>query len=197
MDAEQALERLIDGNARFAASSAEGPNRDPERRRSLVAGQAPWAMVVSCADSRVPPELLFDVGLGELFVVRVAGNLAMPAVLGSVELAVAELGCRLLVVLGHEGCGAVQAAMAGPDAHDGAVRELTHRVAESFGEVEASAADPVGERVYANVRRQVALFQSSSPILSAKVAAGELRIVGAVYGLASGRVTFPPALSAP
>jgi carbonic anhydrase len=189
---DQALERLIDGNARFAAGAAEGPNRDPDHRRSLVAGQEPWAMVVSCADSRVPPELLFDVGLGELFVVRVAGNLAMPAVLGSVELAVAELGCRLLVVLGHEGCGAVQAAMAGPEVHDGAVRELANRVAESFGEVEPAAADPVAERVYANVRRQVALFQSSSPSLSAKVAAGELRIVGAVYGLASGHVTVLP-----
>src|SRR5438105_3479472 len=108
-----ALDRLKDGNGRFAADKPAARKTDAKRRAELAAGQHPFAVVLTCADSRVAPELVFDAGLGELFVLRVAGNIADPAVVGSIEYAVEHLHTPLIVVLGHESCGAVAAALDG------------------------------------------------------------------------------------
>ena len=110
---DEALERLLAGNARFAADRKLNDGHGTDRRAELATGQQPWAVIVGCADSRVPPDVIFDAGLGDLFVVRVAGNTAVdPFVLGSVEYALAHLGSPLVLVLGHEGCGAVKGAVA-------------------------------------------------------------------------------------
>ena len=109
IDANEALERLRTGNARFVKERTEPLQRLADHRERLADGQDPWATVLTCSDSRVPPELIFDQGLGDLFVVRVAGNIATTEVLGSIEFASTQLGVRLIVVMGHSGCGAVAA----------------------------------------------------------------------------------------
>src|SRR5947209_5314090 len=113
LPADQALARLIEGNARYSRHREQHPDETLARRKELQVGQHPFAVVLSCSDSRVPPELVFDQGLGDLFVVRVAGNIAADAVLGSVEYAVEHLGTKLIVVLAHEKCGAITAAVEG------------------------------------------------------------------------------------
>ena len=112
MTSDQALARILQGNERYVNGRAEGAGRDEGRRKEQADGQTPFAVILGCADSRVPPEILFDEGIGDLFVVRVAGNTAADDVtLGSLEFGIAVLGCPLLVVLGHEQCGAVKAAL--------------------------------------------------------------------------------------
>lgn len=111
--ASEARRRLLEGNERFRQNRGQGPGLLRERHEALKQGQSPFAAILACADSRVAPEILFDTGLGELFVVRVAGNVANPSTVASIEFAVSQLGTRLVVVLGHEKCGAVQAAIAG------------------------------------------------------------------------------------
>ena len=115
MNWNEALERLKEGNERFVQDKLDGKLQNSERKNSLTGGQSPYAIILSCADSRVVPELAFDSGLGEIFVVRVAGNVANPSSIASIEYAVAHLGTKLIVVMGHESCGAVAAAVAGGD----------------------------------------------------------------------------------
>ncbi len=190
MDADQALQTLREGNDRFVEGHPRHPRQDPSRRREVSSGQQPWAMLLACADSRVPPELIFDVGLGDLFVVRVAGNVATAGALGSLELAASELGCPLLLVLGHHGCGCAQATLERGLVHAGRVSELTRRMAAGISSLDRLGEDAVNELVLHNVRRQVAELRRTPPILSAAVADGTLRIVGGVYEIASGRVRF-------
>ena len=113
VSADQARRRLIEGNERFRQNRGQGPGLLHERHEALKQGQAPFAAILACADSRVAPEILFDTGLGELFVVRVAGNVANPSTIASIEFAVSQLGTKLVVILGHEQCGAVRAAIDG------------------------------------------------------------------------------------
>ena len=115
MNSVEALQRLAEGNERFVADRLDGVLQDSIRRHAVVGGQSPYAIILSCADSRVVPELAFDTGIGELFVIRVAGNIANTSSIASIEYAVAHLGVKLIVVLGHQSCGAVTAAMAGGD----------------------------------------------------------------------------------
>ena len=124
--ADECLERLVAGNARYVGDATEGSGRNQVRRAQLVQGQEPWAVILSCTDSRVAPEILFDTGLGDLFVVRVAGNIANTSSIASVEFAVANLGTPLVVVLGHQGCGAVAAALAGGEHSDHLSHLLSH-----------------------------------------------------------------------
>lgn len=190
MDAEHALRQLREGNARFAAGEPKRPNQSAERRAGLVAGQQPWAMVLTCADSRVVPELIFDVGLGDLFVARVAGNVASIGILASLEFGASELDCPLLVVLGHHGCGAAQATLDRGHDHPGVVSELTRRMAAACVAMHELGDMEVNELVDRNVRRQVEELRSTPPTLSERVGDGRLSIVGAVYELATGRVHF-------
>ncbi|HEY7392870.1 MAG TPA: carbonic anhydrase [Bryobacteraceae bacterium] len=116
LTADTALTRLLDGNQRYARHKERHPDQSAARQKELAGGQHPFAVILGCADSRVPPELLFDQGLGDLFVIRVAGNIVDDAVLGSIEYAVEHLGTKLILVLGHENCGAVSAAVEGGEA---------------------------------------------------------------------------------
>jgi carbonic anhydrase len=190
------LARLVEGNKRFVKGELAHPGRKPEDFTPLAEGQAPLAIIVGCADSRVSPELVFDQGVGELFVVRIAGNVvtgAGPFIKGSVEFAVAELGARLIVVLGHTACGAVKAAIAHIDANDtlpGAIRDLVEVIRPAAAAVRDKPGDKLENATRANVALGVERLKGLDPIVSPLVKSGELTVVGAVYDLRSGMVNF-------
>lgn len=191
---DAALARLMAGNARFAADHPVNPGRSTEHRVRLESTQAPFAIILGCSDSRVPSEIIFDQGLGDLFVIRVAGNTAVdPVVLGSIEFAVEVLGSVLLMVLGHERCGAVTAALENVTAGTPVPGHIENVIQPIIPAAEAVLSQPHHARLDAavkqNVENQVRLCHSSSAILAAAVAAKRLEIVGAEYGLASGQVT--------
>lgn len=191
--AEAALRRLMEGNRRYAAGEARGLDGSPKRRREIAEEQSPFAVVLACSDSRVPPELLFDEGLGDLFVVRVAGNVVDDAVLGSIEYAVGELGTFLVMVLGHERCGAVSAAVeeaeegAAPPAH---VISLVDPILPAAEEARRRPGDLVDNTVRANVALSRERIRSSLPVLGPAVDRGDLGVVGAYYDLEDGRVVL-------
>ncbi len=179
--------RLMAGNRRYVAGQPTHPDQTPARRGELAAGQRPFAAILGCADSRVSPEILFDQGLGHLFVVRVAGNIVDNAVLGSLEYAVAHLGVRLIVVLGHTDCGAVQAAVEG-SAHEGAIARVVEAILPAVKLARSQPGPPVDNAVRANVVRTVERLRSAEPVLAAAVNQGRLQIRGAIYDLATGVV---------
>jgi carbonic anhydrase len=194
-DPDAVLARLLKGNQRFASGQPAHPRRKPADFLPLAEGQAPLAVVIGCADSRVPPELIFDEGVGDLFVVRVAGNVisgAGASVKGSIEYAVAELGVRLVVVLGHSQCGAVKAALQHIDAKDalpGSIGGLVDTIKPAVGAVKGKPGKALDNVIKANVERGVARLNSLQPILADAVKRGKVKVVGAVYDLRSGKVT--------
>jgi carbonic anhydrase len=185
---------LFEGNQRFAKGQLLHPGRRPEDFAALAEGQAPLAIIVACADSRVAPELVFDQGIGDLFVVRVAGNAvggAGPIVKGSIEFAVAELGARLIMVLGHSQCGAVKAAIEHIDANDvlpGSIRELVDLIRPAAAQVRDKPGDKLANAIKANVKLGVQRLRELDPILSKVAKTGELKVVGATYELKTGIV---------
>jgi carbonic anhydrase len=185
---EQAWQRLKDGNERSATDKPVRQDLGLARRRELARGQHPSAVVLACADSRVSPELVFDQGLGDLFVVRVAGNVAEPFMIGSIEYAVEHLHVPLVVVLGHSKCGAVEAALAEgrPAGNLGRLIGEVHvgKDLPAAPEVKLDAA------IHNNVRHQAALLPERSRVLRAHVDKKELRIISGVYDLASGKVEW-------
>jgi carbonic anhydrase len=187
----EAMARLVAGNGRFADGRLKHPNQTPKWREHVAPHQCPFATIIDCADSRVPPEILFDQGLGDLFVCRVAGNIADTTVTGSVEYAAAHFHPALIVVLGHERCGAVGAALDAlrvgvlPQASIGG---LVRRIVPNVRGV-AAGADQWGQAVAANAEA-VAAELRLSPVLQPRIKAGRLRVVAATYGLESGRVGF-------
>jgi carbonic anhydrase len=195
-DPDAVLARLIEGNKRFVKGELTHPGRRPEDFAPLAEGQAPLAIIVGCADSRVSPELVFDQGVGDLFVVRVAGNVVSGAsrfVKGSVEFAVAELGARLIVVLGHGACGAVKAAIEHIDANDvlpGAIRDLVEVIRPAAASVRGKPGNKLDNAITANVALGVERLKGLDPILEGLVKKGELKVVGAVYELRSGQVKW-------
>jgi carbonic anhydrase len=189
VSAAESLARLKEGNDRYNRQEATHPDQTPERIASLAAGQHPFAVILSCSDSRVPPEIVFDQGLGDLFVVREAGNTLNDAVLGSIEYAVEHLGSQLIVVMGHETCGAVQAAMSG-HAEGGHIPALTKPISPVIAEAKKMPGDPVHNAVLLNAKRVAKELSQSAPFLKQRVAAGSLDVVVAVYDVTSGRVTF-------
>ena len=191
MAADEALKRLVEGNKRFVGGKPRHPNQGARRRGEVARGQHPFAVVLGCADSRVPPEVVFDQGLGDLFVVRVAGNIADDAVVGSLEYAVEHLGARLIMVLGHAKCGAVAAAVeaAGkPGALPGHVGSLVNPILPAVQEARGQPGDLLDNAVRANVERVVRRLQSSEPVLAEMVKGGKGKIVGARYDLGTGEV---------
>ena len=187
--ASEAWRRLADGNDRFVGDRPEHPRQDADRRAELAEGQKPVAALLGCSDSRVAAEVLFDQGLGDLFVIRNAGQVASASAIASIEYAVAVLGVPLVVVLAHDRCGAVQAAIdaAGPDAPLLPPLIAAH-IAGIRPAVTASAdADPttVGET---HLEATVAALLAESELLAAAVADGSVDVVGANYRLAEGRV---------
>jgi carbonic anhydrase len=194
-NATVSLERLKAGNARFAGDPAVALPIDPGRRAAVLDKQTPFASVLSCADSRVPPEIVFNTGIGDLFVVRSAGEVLDRSVLASLEYGAEHLKTPLLVIMGHEFCGAVQTAVdaaAGPSASMGAnldflIKSIQPAVARAS---RALFEEPLKAAVLANVEHVIGDLQTQSGILRKMVDSGELQIVGAYYELASGAVTF-------
>jgi len=200
ISALEALERLRDGNHRFASDiRSGGAVTDHIRRTELVNGQEPFAIILGCSDSRVPAEIVFDQGLGDLFVIRVAGNIVAPSQIGSVEFAAELSGARLVVVMGHSKCGAVLATLeelARPQAtRSPNLRAIVDRIRPSVEPLLATdhAGDPdalVQKAVRENIRASVQHLRHGSSILEQLIKEDSLLIVGAEYSLDTGRVDF-------
>lgn len=187
MTATEILERLKEGNRRFVGDQLEHKLSDQSRRNELVGGQQPYAIVLSCADSRVVPEHAFDTGLGEIFTVRVAGNVANTSSLASIEYAVAHLGSKVIVVLGHQSCGAVGAALAGGD--NG--YNLNHLLSHIAPSIAASGEGAeVNDVVKKNAQLNAEELVNRSSIVSNAVNEGKVQIVPAYYNLDTGKVDF-------
>lgn len=189
------LKDLLEGNQRFASGNVQAPRRGPKDFAPLADGQLPEAVIIACADSRVPPEILFDQGVGDLFVIRVAGNIvggAGAVVKGSIEYAVAELGVKLIMVLGHTQCGAVKAAVKHLEDKDplpGAIDEMVKLIQPAVERSKQKPGDAIENAIRENVLLGVERLKGLEPILKAPAAAGRLKVVGATYDLASGRVS--------
>jgi len=192
--ADEVLTRLVEGNARFVRGDARFPTVQKEILAELAKGQRPYATIIGCSDSRVPPELVFDAGFGELFIIRIAGNVVSPEVMGTLQYAAVHLHTPLFVVLGHEGCGAVQAAVAMKE-QDAREREhielLLERILPGLPDRDSTLTreEQLVAAVEANVRW--AMHQLlDTPEGKARMAEGILKLVGAVYELKTGRVRF-------
>ena len=186
----EAVSKLKEGNGRYTSGNLQHPGQTTERRAELTKDQHPFAVILSCSDSRVPPEIVFDQGLGDLFVVRVAGNVIDDHGLGSIEYAVDHLGARLIVVLGHQSCGAVKAAKETIAAKGKAPGHIQSLVTAIRPVVEATAKDDLDTTVKANVKHVVQALRSSTPILKAKVDSGEVQVIGGYYSLDTGAVSL-------
>src|SRR5215207_8609341 len=190
--ADQGLQMLIEGNKRFIAGNLTSLSNLAQDREQLTSGQSPFAVVVCCSDSRVPPELVFDQTLGQLFVIRTAGQVIDEAARGSIAYGVDFLGAPLLLVLGHSGCGAVEAAIA---ALTGAtIPGYAYRFAEGIGPAVQGVIDEPGDQldnaIRANIKMGVDQLRTAEPDLAAAVSSGQLTLTGGYYDLASGEVSI-------
>ena len=185
--ADVALERLKVGNAHFVDERSTQTNKDARRRAEVAEKQKPFAIVVSCSDSRVGPEVVFDQGVGDLFVVRTAGHVVDDVGLGSIEYAVEHLGASLILVLGHERCGAVVATVAGGKVQ-GHLPAIVEAIKPAVDKTQGQPGDAVDNAVRAHVREVAALLNEAGPILAERVKAGKLKVAGARYDLDTGRV---------
>lgn len=183
----QALAKLLDGNFRFISGKSQSQAEHLKKRDANVKGQKPFAIIVSCSDSRVPPEAIFDQSIGDLFVVRSAGHVVDDVAIGSIEYAVEHLGSTLIVVLGHERCGAVAATCAGGEApaHVAAIVKAIKPAADA---AKAMPGDHVDNTVKTNVLSVVNLLNASTPVLEPLIKEGKLKVQGARYDLDTGKV---------
>ncbi|MBT2455945.1 carbonic anhydrase [Streptomyces sp. ISL-86] len=184
-----AFEMLLAGNRRFVAGTPEHPNQDAARRAEVVPAQKPFAVLFGCSDSRLAAEIIFDRGLGDLFVVRTAGHVAGPEVLGSIEYGVGVLGAPLVVVLGHDACGAVAATRAAVEdgtAAGGYVRDVIERVTPSVLAARAAGRTEDADFIAEHIRHTVDLLLDRSRVLAQAVEAGQAAVVGLSYRLADG-----------
>lgn len=187
MNAKEALNRLKEGNARFITGNPTTAAQGDSARQALTGGQSPYAIILSCADSRVVPEQAFDTGLGEIFIIRVAGNVANTSSIASIEYAVANLGTKLIVVMGHQSCGAVGAAIAGGDAGPN-LNKLVSYITPSVQKLGAAA--DMDAIIKENANHSAATLMSQSKIIADAVNSGEVEIVSAYYSLVTGAVEF-------
>jgi carbonic anhydrase len=212
-----AISRLKEGNSRFISGNMQHPRESSDerayiaknsyenpdtislgmnaeeaakRRAELAKSQHPFAIILSCSDSRVPPEIVFDEGLGDLFIIRVAGNVLNDEGLGSIEYGVDILGARLIVVLGHQSCGAVDAAMKTVAAKGKAPGHIQSLVTAIKPVVDSTPKGDLDTTIKANVKHVVDALRSSTPILKARVDSGDVQVIGGYYGLDTGAVTF-------
>ncbi|SDQ69712.1 carbonic anhydrase [Quadrisphaera sp. DSM 44207] len=186
----EAWARLLEGNARFVSDAASSADTSRARRAELSLGQRPFALIFGCSDSRVPAELVFDQGLGDLFVVRTAGHTLDAAVLGSVEFGVGVLGIPLVVVLGHEACGAVAAtatALERGSVPGGYVRDVVERITPSLLAARRDGASTIDAYEAEHVRSTAALLADRSAVVAAAVAGGRCAVIGVTYPLVDGR----------
>jgi len=196
----EALNRLREGNRRYALDLTENESVSGRMKRyELADGQQPFAIILGCSDSRVPVELIFDQGLGDLFVIRVAGNIVAPSQIGSVEFAASQFGTQLVVVLGHSKCGAIQATLdeirRPTENQSKNLKSIVNRIGPALGDlVNEHSPDPTDEvfeqAVRANIRSSVDHLSHGSEIIEAMQKDGELLVVGAEYNLKTGRVEF-------
>ena len=186
---DDALKRLMQGNARFVSGhlTHAGPEQIAKARGAVSSGQSPFAVIVGCSDSRVGPEIVFDQGLGDLFVVRTAGEVVDSVALGSIEYAVEHLGSTLIVVLGHERCGAVSAAVAGAK-EPGHISAVLNAIEPAVKQTRGKPGDPVENAVRAQALDVARQLEDAQPILAERVHSGKLKIVAARYDLASGKI---------
>jgi carbonic anhydrase len=187
LNVQQSLKKLLDGNKRCVVCKQQNPRQDARRRKEVSKGQKPFAVIVGCSDSRIPPELIFDQGLGDLFVVRLAGNIVDALALGSIEYAVEHLDAKLVVVLGHGKCGAVTAATQSPDA-PGHVGAIVKAIQPAVKKVQKMPGDLVDNAIRANASLVVNKIKSSKPILAEMVSKGEIEVIGAYYNIETGAV---------
>ena len=208
----EAISKLKEGNGRFTAGNMQHPHESSDerafmatnsyenlgmntaeaakRRAELTKSQHPFAVILSCSDSRVPPEIVFDQGLGDLFVVRVAGNVINNEGLGSIEYGVDHLGARLILVLGHQSCGAFEAAREMVAAKAKATGDIESFITPIKPAVESALNGDLDATIKANVKDVVQALRSSTPILKTKVDSGEVQVIGGYYSLDTGAVTF-------
>jgi carbonic anhydrase len=194
VDAEEAVKRLLDGNRRYIAGKNSENHRTAKRRSEVSKGQHPFAVIVGCSDSRVPPEILFDQGIGDLFVVRSAGNVIDDIAIGSIEYAVEHLGVQLIMVLGHERCGAVDATLKGGEV-GGKLKSVIDAIRPAVEKAKAKGqashgCDLLCSSVKGNARMVAEKVRKSSPVLTEAIENGMLRVAGAYYELDSGVVTL-------
>jgi len=187
--ADSALLRLKDGNKRFITGKSIRPHQDLDRIKEISLGQKPFAIIVGCSDSRVPSEIIYDQGLGDLFIVRTAGQVSSFASWGSIEFANAVLGAKLIVVMGHTKCGAVAAACKVPDV-PGHIVTLINAIKPAAQLAKNQKGDEIENAVRINVALQVQQLQNMEPVLTKAIANGQTKIVGAVYNLETGEVEF-------
>lgn len=185
---DAALQQLVDGNNRFVDRKRQNPNQTPARLTEVAQGQRPFAAILGCADSRVPTEVVFDQGLGDLFVVRVAGNIATTEEIASQEFGTLVLGAKVLLVLGHSRCGAVEAAITGGE-FPGMIGSLVHAIRPAVDASEGQPGDRLENAIKANVKLQVRRLQVSS-VISKLIEEGKLRLVGGFYNLDTGKVSL-------
>lgn len=191
VNGKEAHKMMIEGNKRYVSEKATHKHQDSTRRMDVTGGQHPFAIVVSCSDSRVPPEIIFDQGIGDLFVIRLAGNIVDDAALGSIEYAIEHLGTKYIMVLGHESCGAVKATVDGGEA-PGHIGSIVKAIKPAIDSVRGRTADLPEVGMRANVAMTVQMLKTADPFLKPLFEKGELMIVGARYDLDDGRVDIMP-----
>lgn len=187
MTSDEALKKLIAGNKRFAERNMSHPNQTRERQDEITKGQSPFAIILSCSDSRIPPEIIFDQGLGDLFIIRVAGNILDEIIKGSIEYAVEHLKVKLVMVLGHSNCGALRAAISGGNVTDN-IRHIIDSLLPSITKARELKGDIHENATKLNILRAVEKLMVTPPVLDTLVEKGHLKIVGAYYNLESGLI---------
>ena len=193
-NADEALKALMEGNKRFVNSLKKGPGRSSKRRKELAAGQNPFVSILACADSRVAPEIIFDQGLGDLFVVGVAGNIVNPTnygIQGSLEYGALVLGTPLIMVLGHSECGAVAAAIESlqkDTQFPGSINDIAQTIEPAVEKAKAEKGNLLLNSIISNVQMGVNKLNNSDPVISDLVKKGKVKVVGANYDLKTGEV---------
>ncbi|MGF2033844.1 MAG: carbonic anhydrase [Nostoc sp. CmiVER01] len=185
---DKALQELLEGNRRFVAAKRRNPNQTQSRLVEVAKGQKPFASILGCADSRVPSEIVFDQGLGDLFVCRIAGNIATTQQIGSLEFGSLVLGTKVIMVVGHERCGAVDAALKGAEV-PGRIGSLLEAIKPSVESSKGKAGDKLENACKANILAQIEKLKSSS-VLSELIKAEKLKIVGGYYDLDTGKISI-------
>lgn len=193
-NADEALQALVEGNKRFVNAMKKGPGRSPKRRKEVAAGQNPFVAILACADSRVAPEIIFDQGIGDLFVVRVAGNIVNPTnygIQGSLEFGVLALGAPLIMVLGHSECGAVAGAieaLQNGTEFPGSINNIVQTIEPAVEKAKGEKGDLLHDSIVSNVQIGVDKLKNSDPVISDLVKKGKVKVVGANYDLKTGEV---------
>lgn len=189
VNTEIALSNLLDGNDRFVKGEMKSPHDTPFYRSTLIDGQNPFAIIVTCSDSRVSPELIFDQGLGDVFIIRNAGNVIDPDVLGTIEYAVEHLGTKFVMVLGHENCGAVKASLA-EEIPEGNIASLVKAIKPAVEKAKKDKGDLYENSIVENINQSVQQIKNSDPIIKESILNSGVKVVGAFYNLHTGKVNI-------